>query len=49
MDGFPIGQKVQLAGHFNEPVMLEAVRPLGSSYECGIRLAYYAALVLTKL
>ena len=38
MDGFLLGQKVQLTGHFNEPVTLLAVRPLGSSYECRVRL-----------
>ncbi len=36
---FPIGQKIKLLGHFNEPVLLEAVRPLGSGYECRVRLA----------
>jgi len=36
---FPIGQKVRLQGHFDEPVVLEAVRPLGSGYECRVRLS----------
>jgi hypothetical protein len=36
---FPIGQRVTFAGHFNEPVVLEAVRPLGNGYECRVRLA----------
>src|SRR2546426_6115327 len=35
---FPIGQKVSLPGHFPEPVMLESVRPIGSGYECRVRL-----------
>src|SRR3990172_9255634 len=35
---FPIGQRVSLPGHFAEPVMLEAVRPIGSGYECRVRL-----------
>jgi superfamily II DNA or RNA helicase len=39
MPDFPIGQKVKLAGHFNELVTLEAVRPLGGGYECRVRLA----------
>lgn len=36
---FPIGQRVRMDGHFAEPVTLEAVRPLGSGYECRVRLA----------
>ncbi len=36
---FPIGQRIQLPGHFAEPVILEAVRPIGSSYECRVRLS----------
>src|SRR5207249_8074535 len=35
---FPIGQKISLPGHFPEPVMLEAVRPIGAGYECRVRL-----------
>ena len=35
---FLLGQKIQLAGHFNEPVMLEVLRPSSSSYECRVRL-----------
>lgn len=34
----PIGQRVSLPGHFNEPVVLEAVRPLGGGFECRVRL-----------
>lgn len=36
---FPIGQRVTLPGHFLEPVTLEAVRFIGSGYECRVRLA----------
>lgn len=36
---FPIGQRVSLPGHFLEPVTLEAVRAIGSGYECRVRLA----------
>lgn len=40
MEGaFPIGQRVLLLGHFQEPVVLEAVRHLGAGYECRVRLA----------
>jgi len=35
---FPIGQRITLPGHFLEPVMLEAVRFIGSGYECRVRL-----------
>ncbi|MFQ6008414.1 MAG: DEAD/DEAH box helicase, partial [Candidatus Zixiibacteriota bacterium] len=36
---FPLGQRVIVPGHFNEPVILEAVRKLGTSgYECRFRL-----------
>jgi superfamily II DNA or RNA helicase len=35
---FPIGQRVVLPSHFAEPVVLEAVRPVGSGYECRVRL-----------
>lgn len=32
-----IGQKVLLTGHFNEPVLVEAVRPLGTGFELRVR------------
>jgi len=35
---FPIGQKINLPGHFNEPVILEAVREIFSGYELQVRL-----------
>ena len=35
----PIGQKVTLAGHFDQAVTLEGVRPLGRGFECRVRLA----------
>jgi len=35
---FPIGRRVSLHGHFPEPVTLESVRPIGSGYECRVRL-----------
>lgn len=35
---FPIGQRIELPGHFSEPVVLEAVRALGAGYECRVRL-----------
>lgn len=35
----PIGQKVRLPGHFDQPVTLEGVRPLGKGFECRVRLA----------
>jgi len=38
-DAFPIGQRVLLLGHFQGPVVLEAVRHLGAGYECRVRLA----------
>lgn len=37
-NGFPIGQQVRLPGHFGEPVVLEAVRAMGSGYEGRVRL-----------
>ena len=37
-DTFPIGQRINLPGHFPEPVVLEAVRPIGTGYECRVRL-----------
>lgn len=35
---FPIGQKVQLPGHFAVQVTLESVRQIGRGYECRVRL-----------
>jgi SNF2-related domain len=35
---FPIGQRITLAGHFPQPVVLEGVRPIGAGYECRVRL-----------
>jgi SNF2-related domain len=32
------GEAVTLPGHFPEPVVLEAVRPIGAGYECRVRL-----------
>lgn len=37
-ESFPIGQKIYLPGHFQEPVILEAVRSIGVGYECRVRL-----------
>lgn len=36
---FPVGQRITLTGHFDQPVVLEEVRPLGSGFECRVRLA----------
>lgn len=36
---FPIGQKVNLPGHFNEPVTLEGVREITGGLELRVRLA----------
>ncbi len=36
---FPIGRRIDLPGHFAEPVVLESVRPLGDGFECRVRLA----------
>ncbi len=36
---FPVGQRVNLPGHFLEPVTLEGIRFIGSGYECRVRLA----------
>ena len=36
---FPIGQRINLPGHFPEPVVLEAVRAIGDGFECRVRLA----------
>jgi SNF2 family DNA or RNA helicase len=38
-EDFPIGQRIRIPGHFNEPVVLESVRPIGAGYECRVRLA----------
>ena len=35
---FPINQRVTLTGHFTDPVVLEAVRPIGAGFECRVRL-----------
>src|SRR6516162_8074962 len=35
---FPIGRRIELPGHFAEPVVLESVRPLGEGFECRVRL-----------
>src|SRR6266404_8793266 len=35
---FPLGQRISLPGHFLEPVTLEAIRFIGSGYECRVRL-----------
>lgn len=35
---FPVGQRVDLSGHFSEPVVLESVRPIGDGYELRVRL-----------
>jgi superfamily II DNA or RNA helicase len=35
---YPIGQRIRLLGHFSDPVVLEAVRPLGGGFECRVRL-----------
>jgi SNF2 family DNA or RNA helicase len=35
----PVGRRVLLRGHFAEPVILEAVRPLGEGFECRVRLS----------
>ncbi len=34
----PIGHRITLPGHFDVPVILEDARPVGSSYECRVRL-----------
>jgi hypothetical protein len=35
---FPIGQRIHLAGHFPQPVVLESVRCVGEGFECRVRL-----------
>jgi len=37
-DNFPIGQKINLPGHFNEPVILEAIREIFDGFELQVRL-----------
>lgn len=34
-----IGQRIEMPGHFAQPVVLEEVRRLGAGYECRVRLA----------
>jgi SNF2 family DNA or RNA helicase len=34
----PVGQKIVLPGHFDQPVTLEGVRPIGRGFECRVRL-----------
>ena len=36
---FPIGQKINLPGHFSEPVILESVRKIFDGYELQVRLS----------
>jgi SNF2 family DNA or RNA helicase len=36
---FPIGRRIDVPGHFAEPVVLESVRPLGDGFECRVRLS----------
>ncbi|MFI5455720.1 MAG: hypothetical protein ACHRXM_09745 [Isosphaerales bacterium] len=36
---FPIGRRIELPGHFAQPVVLESVRTLGEGFECRVRLA----------
>lgn len=36
---FPIGRRIDLPGHFAEPVVLESVRALGDGFECRVRLS----------
>lgn len=36
---FPIGRRIDLPGHFAEPVVLESVRVLGDGFECRVRLS----------
>jgi SNF2 family DNA or RNA helicase len=37
--GLPLGQKVMLAGHFDQAVVIEGVRRVGKGFECRVRLA----------
>jgi superfamily II DNA or RNA helicase len=36
---FPIGRRIQLPGHFADPVVLESVRALSDGFECRVRLS----------
>src|SRR5207302_202188 len=49
---FPLGQRIALPGHFLEPVTLEAMRFIGSGYECRVRLGdpehFFRVSYLTK-
>ena len=36
---FPIGRRIDLPGHFAEPVVLESVRKIGDGFECRVRLS----------
>ncbi len=36
---FSVGQQVALKGHFDHPILLEEVRPLGGGLECRVRLS----------
>ncbi|GAG91894.1 unnamed protein product [marine sediment metagenome] len=36
---FPIDQKINLPGHFNEPVTLEAIREIFGGFELQVRLS----------
>jgi hypothetical protein len=38
LERFPVGQRINLPGHFLEPVTLEGIRFIGSGYECRVRL-----------
>jgi SNF2 family DNA or RNA helicase len=38
-DKFPVGRRINLPGHFLQPVTLEGIRFIGSGYECRVRLA----------
>ena len=35
---FHIGQRIELPGHFAQPVLLESVRAVGQGFECRVRL-----------
>jgi len=36
---FPIGRRINLPGHFAEPVILESVRAIGDGFERRVRLS----------
>lgn len=38
IEQFPVGQRLTPSGHFAQPVVLEAARPVGEGYECHVRL-----------